>query len=368
MRRIVSYVMLTHAMQIHSPIRSVRRILIWALPCVLLPGFAPACQKQHSTHQQEKPSPAGMSVRPSSRRAGPLPQSLTRRYKLVGHELGVETLAFSPDSRLLVSGSEDKTVKVWDLATGKPTRTFSGHEQWVTAVAYHPRDQLVASGSGDKTLRISRVNRKTKARIIKEHHGVRSVAFSPEGKLLASGAFGGDIRIWHVDTGDWRQTLKAHGSDVYAVAFSPDGKVLASGGADRKIILWNVSAGKPIRVLEGHTDPVRLVAFTPDGAKLRSVAADRTIRTWDVATGKLLSSVTIAGSAVRAATLSPDGGLVLVAMGRRALLVDFATGRVIRRFPPGKKPIFTVAFSPDGQTVAWSGADATIEVWSTSPR
>ena len=87
-----------------------------------------------------------------------------------------------------------------------------------------------------------------------------------------------------------------------------------------------------------------------------------------VATGKLLSSTTMAGGAVRAAALSPDGGLVLAAVGRRTQLVDFATGRVIRRFPPGKKPIFTVAFAPDGQTVAWAGADATIEVWSTRPR
>jgi WD40 repeat protein len=348
--------------------------LIWTLSCVLILAPGPGCHKQRQAQDRSEPSQTSRSARPAPGRAGiglspaALAKALTRRHTLAGHELGVEGLAFSPNSRLLASGSEDKTVKVWDLGTGKPTRTFKGHEQWVTAVAYHPTDQLVVSGSGDKTLRISRVNRKTKARIIKEHRGVRSVAFSPDGKLIASGAFGGEIRLWHVGTGDWRHTLKAHGSDVYAVAFDPGSKILASGGADRKIHLWSVSSGKSIRLLEGHTEPVRLVAFTPDGTKLRSVGADRTLRTWDVTTGKQLSSVTLVGGTVRAAALSPDGAMALVAVGRHAQLVDFATGRVLRSFPPGKKPIFSVAFSPDGRTVAWAGASATVEVWSTRPR
>ncbi len=326
-----------------------------------------ACNRRRASSDRKKDPPSGLHPRPTAERPTKGVGAIRPLYKLVGHELGVEGLAFCRDSRCILSGGEDKTVRLWDLATGKTRRAFTGHEQWVSAVTFNPEDDLVATASADKTLRICRVNRKTSPRIIKEHGGVRSLAFSLDGKLLASGAFGGDIRIWHVASGDWRMTLRGHSSDVYSMAWSRDGKTLASGGADQKIILWSTSTGKPLRTLSGHTGSVRLVTISTDGATLLSVAEDRTVRTWDVPTGQQRTSVTISAGQVRAAALSPDGRILLVAVDRRALLVDPTSGKILRSFPAASKPLFAVAISPDGQSFAWSGADPVISVWSTRP-
>ena len=295
--------------------------------------------------------------------ARPLHEALNKRYGFEGHDLGVESLAFSRDGRYLASGSYDKTVKVWDLQTGKVKRTFSGHEAWVPTVAFHPTDALVASGSGDKTIRINRYNRQTEPIVIREHNGIHAVAFSPDGEHVVAGGFGGGLRLWHVRSSDWRRTYQGHESDVHAVAFSPDGALLASGSADQTIRLWNVGSGKTVRVLEGHQDWVLSFTFSPDGKILRSVGREGALRTWQVSTGKPLRTHTVTGDKVRAADFSPDGALIAVSAGRQVRLLHAESAKVLRRFPKQPKRVTAVVFSPDGQTLAWGCNDATIQVW-----
>lgn len=320
-----------------------------------------------STHQSaSKKQPlatSGMGT-PGSRPTGPVYRALRQVRVLRGHELGVESLAFSPDGKWLVSGSDDKTVRVWAVATGKLLRTFSAHTAWVPAVAFHPKDALVASGSGDKTIFIQRVNRKTKPIEIKEHAGVNAVAFNPNGTLLAAGSFGGGLRVWHVRSGDWRRTFKGHTSDVLAVAFSPDGTLIASGSADTTVRLWRLATGKQERVLRGHRGAVLSLSFNPAGTILRSVGLAGDLRTWDVRTGKDLRTIQVPGTSIRAADFSPDGTLIALSSGRRIKLLDPRDGKVLRALPEIRKPVTTVVFGPKGRTLAWGSADATIHLWS----
>ncbi len=328
------------------------------------------CDKQASKKggsQATAGQGATSAMTPARRRpGGPLHQQLVRRYVLKGHELGVETLAFSADGKFLASAGYDKTVRVWDLSTGKVKRVLTGHTAWVPSVACHPKDALVASGSGDKTILVQRYNRKTKPIEIREHNGVNAVAFSPDGEFIAAGGFRGGLRLWHVRSGDWRRSFKGHESDVYAVAFSPDGKLLASGSADKTIRLWKVATGKTVRVLTGHTDWVLSLTFSPDGRILRSVGREGALRTWDVATGKDLRTLRVTDK-VRAADFSPDGTLIAVSSGRRVKLLEATTGKVLRRFPEQPKKVTAVVFSPDGRSLAWGCNDATIQVWWAAP-
>ncbi|MBO1061190.1 MAG: hypothetical protein HEQ14_09750 [Aphanizomenon flos-aquae CP01] len=168
---------------------------------------------------------------------------------LTGHSDWVNSVAYSPDGQTLASGSDDKTIKLWDVKTGNLLQTFTGHSNSVRSVAYSPDGQTLASGSDDKT-----------------------------------------IKLWNVKTGKVLQTLTGHSNWVKSVAYSPDGQTLASGSTDTTIKLWNVKTGNLLQTFTGHSDWVKSVAYSLDGQTLASGSTDRTIKIWQLVASIPLSS------------------------------------------------------------------------------
>ena len=216
----------------------------------------------------------------------------SERNRLEGHDSYVYSVNFSPDGKTLVSGSDDKTIKLWDVETGQEIRTLKGHDSDVWSVNFSPDGKTLVSGSRDNTIKLWDVETGQEIRTLKGHDFyVASVNFSPDGKTLVSGSADNTIKLWDVETGQEIRTLKGHDFYVRSVNFSPDGKTLVSGSWDNTIKLWNVETGQEIRTLKGHDNSVTSVNFSPDGKTLVSGSADKTIKLWNGSNGWGLSTL-----------------------------------------------------------------------------
>jgi WD40 repeat protein len=161
-----------------------------------------------------------------------------------GHVNNVLTVAFSPDGKLVASGGEDHTVRLWETATGKEVRVLRGHQFRVQSLAFSPDGGALASG-GAQTIRLWAVPSGRELRIIDGQAGIASVAFSPDGATLASGEAGRDgaplVRLWDVVLGKEIHRWAGHRNVIGAVAFAPDGRRLASGSRDAVVLIWDLS-------------------------------------------------------------------------------------------------------------------------------
>jgi RNA polymerase sigma factor (sigma-70 family) len=316
---------------------------------------------------------------------------------------------FSPDGKLLVS-KDGGNVRLWDAATGKELRklqTAGGNPQGGIGgvpgggapvdVAFSPDGQTVAVGNvGSINLWETRTGKKVQEIVLPTEKVVFSVgaqtialtvsavAFSPDGKTLAAAVDTGKmtyetrgIHLYQWGTGKKTGELMPSNRQqmIFSLAFAPDGKTLASAGRGATIQLWDPATGKEIiRGGEGNAMWVEAVAFSPDGKTVASAGRDNTIVLWEAGSGKFLRR--IAGAAPRARpgalfnekvwslAFSPDGKTLAAGSGDTSIyLWDPATGQPIGRLDGHKHWVRSVAFSPDGKTLASGGQDKTVRLW-----
>ena len=264
-----------------------------------------------------------------------LPMGVKLVRTLRGHTSGIERIAWSPDGRLLASPSDDKTIRLWDVETGKCLRLLQGHNGKVNSVAFDPAGRVLASGGQDDTIRLWELASGKMLHELKGHrHSVLSVEFSPAGDVLASGSVDDTVRLWQTSNGQLLHTFKygnaqinevafhpmgqvlAYGSCDYevklleatgegsllntidvrgaypwSIKFDPQGRILAIGSDDKTISLWQANGDQLLRTLEGHTGSVKCVAFLSNGRIVASKGADSTIRLWSSETGICLGII-----------------------------------------------------------------------------
>ena len=229
--------------------------------------------------------------------------------KLEGHTHAVTSVCAAPDGHHVVSGSLDRSVRVWDVATGRELRKLEGHTHEVAAVCVTPDGRYVLSGSFDHTIRMWDFVTGRQVRKLEGHAGaILALCLTVDGRHVVSGSFDCTVRMWDVATRLEGFKLEGHTARVAAVCVTPDGRHVVSGSFHLSVRIWDVANGLEVRRLEGH---VASVAVTRDGRLVISGSWDHSIRLWDFATGRGVLTLENSGAPVMAVCVSPDGRYLL---------------------------------------------------------
>jgi WD40 repeat protein len=285
-------------------------------------------------------------------------------WTLPEHEGPVRSVAWSPDGRRVVSGSADYSVKLWDVGTGEELASLTGHSAVVNSVAWSPDGRFVVSGSADRTVKVWDVESGRNERTMAGHSlWVNAVCCSPDGLRIASASRDGTVKLWDAATGGLLRTLQGHRGEVFALRFSPDGRFVASAAADSAVILWDAWSGRVTRIFRGHEGAAQTLAYSPDGRHIASASSvDSTIRLWDVETGEQLRSFGIPG--VESLSYSPDGGhIAFGSMDNTVRVREAETGAEILSLAGRSSWVRSLAYSPDGRHIAMGSTDRTVQVW-----
>ena len=379
--------------------RGARRRQAFLVLLIALVGFASATivavrSSQQVTHERDVAVSAGLigeseNLGQARRRlsaqlsiaAWDVNQSSAARYGMLAaaarYPIAVRTwpmsltasVAFSPDSETLASGSADGTIGLWNVATGHRMRSrLSSQGGKVLSVAFSPHGEALASGSANGTIRLWNLPELTMSGGLQsENFGpVSSVAFSPDGGTLVGAGTGG-IRLWNVAITRPAVQLASNLGPVFSVAFSHDSGTVAGGSTDGTIRLWDVVTGRPIVLHTSQSDRVASVAFSPNVGTLASGSADG-IRLWNVATRQRIGFLRIVqGDGVVSMAFSPNGDtLASGSVDGTIRLWDLPAYRQIGSLLGSRGDrVLSLAFSPDGKTLA-SASAINIRLWNVA--
>ena len=290
----------------------------------------------------------------------------------------VRSVAWSPDSTRIASGSDDKMVQVWDAVNGSHSLTYSHDTSTVLTVAWSPDGSRIASAGDDGNVYIWDASTGRNVFTYRGHAGdiVVQVSWSPDGKRIASaGSGGGRVQVWDAVNGGHIVTF-APGNPVLTVAWSPDGSRIASAGDDGSVYIWDPSTARTVFANNfgipwgafQTSDPITSVAWSPDSTRIASGTAGKTVRVWDAANGGhayiYRGHFNAQLGFITTVAWSPDGTRIASGSDDKTVQVwDAANGGHAYIYRGHADAVTTVAWSPDGTYIASGSNDRSVQVW-----
>lgn len=298
--------------------------------------------------------------------AGEIGQSplATLERTLKGHTNYVWDVIVSPDGRRALSASNDKTIKMWDLATGSLLATFSGHASFVCSVSIAPDGIRLAAGAFDGSIKVWNIH--SGDVIAKLYHGSpdAKVAWSPTGEALTSGGADGVLRVWDVQNRICTREIYSHDDPILKVVYLADGLRVVSVSADKTAKICRLDDGTCLRVFTGHTGEVNSVAVSCDQQMMLSASEDLTLRNWSIASGSCLATLYGHSEVVWRVAIAPNCRLAASgAADNTVMLWDLDTGVCLEELEH-PECVAAVAFSPDGGRLVVGCDDAVLYVYA----
>ncbi len=295
-----------------------------------------------------------------------------------GHMALIRSILFTPDGSELISASDDKTIRVWDVGTGRIVRTIRGEigdgdPGKIYALALSRDGRLLAAGgrtgpAGEQQpIRLYDLNQGTLVGLLQSHDdAVLSLDFSPDGERLVSASTDDTAIIWDVASRKALHRLSGHKGDVNAARFTSDGSGVVTASDDDTLKFWDASDGTLVSTLTGHTDKVIALAVSMRDGQVASGALDGTIKFWDLANGRVLKEID-QGTEVMSLSFSPDGTMLLSGVGRapyRSHVWDTTTGKEVASYDGHDNIVLATAFAPGDDIAATAGGnDNEIHLW-----
>jgi eukaryotic-like serine/threonine-protein kinase len=296
--------------------------------------------------------------------------------ELKGHTDWVNRVLFMPDGKHLLTAGRDKTLRIWDSASGKEVRLIKDLQVGAVALALSPDGLLLATTAGkwnkEKQHFIGEISlfdaRTGKlARTIQGHaEPIGAVAFHPTAKQLATASNDGTLKVWDSAAGKEVHSLKGHTGPVTCVVYSADGKLLVSGGEDKTVRIWDAADGKEIKTLKGPARAISSLTFSRDGKYLAAASLDGTVTLWDAVEWKELR-VLKADEGLLAVVFSPDGAKLATGGWENVVQIwDVESGKELGGLAGHTQPISSVIFTPAGDQVVSASLDQTVRIWNVS--